>query len=228
MVSLLESKRKRKTSLEEKLPTSNNHRKKAKHDFFILFLLYSLSKFQVFAACFFVFFFCFIIIFLLLLLSSSFTMEKHQYGLLKEEVKLDNELCYLPESRAFSYGIAAVVCLVIAQIIANLVICSNFWLRKDGDSSKAKKPIAATAFLVLSWISFVLAFILLSAATSMSRKQLYGKGWLDQKCYIAKDGVFIGSGILVLVSITTTIGAVLFTIRKVQSEQGRRIHTQFA
>uniref|UniRef100_A0A2C9UHF5 Uncharacterized protein n=1 Tax=Manihot esculenta TaxID=3983 RepID=A0A2C9UHF5_MANES len=177
MVSLLESKRKRKTSLEEKLPTSNNHRKKAKHDFFILFLLYSLSKFQVFAACFFVFFFCFIIIFLLLLLSSSFTMEKHQYGLLvifsivvslglvsftsciiaetkkakKEEVKLDNELCYLPESRAFSYGIAAVVCLVIAQIIANLVICSNFWLRKDGDSSKAKKPIAATAFLVLSW-----------------------------------------------------------------------------
>ncbi|KAF2308769.1 hypothetical protein GH714_017530 [Hevea brasiliensis] len=109
--------------------------------------------------------------------SSSSTMEKHQYGFLliiffvvslglmsfisciiaesqkakEEDMKLDNKLCYLPESKAFSFGIAALICLVIAQIIGNFVICSNFWLRKDEDSSKAKKPKIATAFLVLSW-----------------------------------------------------------------------------
>ncbi|XP_021684461.1 protein MODIFYING WALL LIGNIN-2 [Hevea brasiliensis] len=180
-------------------------------------------------------------------------MEKHQYGYLlifsivvslgivsfvscviaeskkikKEEVKLDSKLCYLPESRAFSFGFAALICLVVAQIIANLVICSHFWLRKDGDSSKAKKPmIIASAFLVLSWISFGLAVISLSTATSMSRKQFYGKGWLDQKCYLPKDGVFIWSGCLVLISIAGTIGTFLFTISKVQVEQARRVHAQ--
>ncbi|KAJ9128904.1 hypothetical protein P3X46_034353 [Hevea brasiliensis] len=179
-------------------------------------------------------------------------MEKHQYGFLliiffvvslglmsfisciiaesqkakEEDMKLDNKLCYLPESKAFSFGIAALICLVIAQIIGNFVICSNFWLRKDEDSSKAKKPKIATAFLVLSWICFGIAVILLSAGTSMSRKQLYGKGWLDQKCYVVKDGVFIGSGFLVLISIAATLATSLFTISKVQGELTARIHAQ--
>ncbi|KDP37814.1 hypothetical protein JCGZ_06716 [Jatropha curcas] len=178
-------------------------------------------------------------------------MEKHLYGFLlifsiiislallsfvscilaefkkakKEEVRLDNKLCYLPESRAFGFGIAALAFLVIAQVIGNMIICRNFWLRKEGITSKTKRPNLITiAFLVLSWMSFGVAVIILSAATSMSRKQEYGKGWLDQDCYIVKDGVYFGSGILVLLCIAATLATSFLTLNKPQPQQPSRIH----
>ncbi|XP_048230860.1 protein MODIFYING WALL LIGNIN-1-like isoform X2 [Ricinus communis] len=127
---------------------------------------------------------------------------------------------------ALGFGIAALACLIVAQTIGNVVICCNLCLRKDGDTCKARKAKTATAFLVLSWVSFGAAAILLSTATSMGREQEYGKGWLDQECYLVKDGVYFGSGFLVLLSIAATLVSVLFSIRKTQGEQGRKIHAQ--
>lgn len=108
------------------------------------------------------------------------TMARHQYGFLlifsiivslslslvsfvscilaeskkakKEDLKLSNKLCELPQSHAFGFGIAALLWLVIAQVIGNVMICTLFRQRENSNSSKAKKPKIATGLLVLSWM----------------------------------------------------------------------------
>lgn len=69
-------------------------------------------------------------------------------------------------------------------------------------------------------VSFVIAVTLISTATSMSRKQSYGEGWLDGECYLVKQGIYIGSGILVLVTVGSTLGLAITTMRKSQVEEG--------
>ena len=60
----------------------------------------------------------------------------------------------------------------------------------------------------------------------MSRSQPYGKGWLDGKCYLVKDGTYIGSAILVLVTIGSTLGSAITTKRQSQAEKDQKIHAQ--
>lgn len=52
---------------------------------------------------------------------------------------------------------------------------------------------------------------MISLATSMSRVQRYGEGWVDGECYIVRDGVYIGSGVLSLVTVFILIGAAAMT-----------------
>ncbi|GKU96011.1 hypothetical protein SLEP1_g9294 [Rubroshorea leprosula] len=41
----------------------------------------------------------------------------------------------------------------------------------------------------------------------MSREQPYGEGWLDGECYTVRNGVYVGSGMLSLVTVLSLIGA---------------------
>lgn len=75
-------------------------------------------------------------------------------------------------------------------------------------------------------LSFGLAVILLIAATSMSRRQNYGVGWLNGECYLVKGGTFAGSAILVLVSVGSVNGSAFSTIKTSQADQHTKIHKQ--
>lgn len=75
-------------------------------------------------------------------------------------------------------------------------------------------------------MSFVIAVILMSGVISMSRRQPYGKGWLDGECYIVKEGTYIGSAILVLVTIGSTLGSAYTINRRYQADKGQKIHAQ--
>ncbi|KAI7986648.1 Protein MODIFYING WALL LIGNIN-1 [Camellia lanceoleosa] len=77
------------------------------------------------------------------------------------------------------------------------------------------------------WFSFGIAIVLISAATSMNTRQRYGEGWLDGECYIVKDGVYIGSAILVFVSIGLIIVSDIMTTRKNQVEEEYKVHSPF-
>lgn len=68
-------------------------------------------------------------------------------------------------------------------------------------------------------MSFGIAVVLMSGAISMSRKQPYGKGWLDGECYLVKEGTYIGSAILVLITIGSTLGSAVATQRKSQADR---------
>ncbi|KAK9283313.1 hypothetical protein L1049_011552 [Liquidambar formosana] len=73
----------------------------------------------------------------------------------REDLKLDGKLCYLPGSPAFGFGIAALICLFVAQIIGNLVVLvfTKFCAgdrEKRSSSCRCRKPSIATALLMIS------------------------------------------------------------------------------
>ncbi|XVE99985.1 hypothetical protein REPUB_Repub03eG0247200 [Reevesia pubescens] len=144
----------------------------------------------------------------------------------KGDLKFDGKLCFLPASHVFGFGIAALICLSIAQIIGNVVVYANCWLR--GKARKAKKPILTVILLAFSWISFGVAVILISAATSMSRTQPYGEGWLDGECYIVRGGVYIISGVLSLAAVLALLGAAAIMLTSNQVDQAQKVYAQNA
>ncbi|XP_022738934.1 uncharacterized protein LOC111291437 [Durio zibethinus] len=145
----------------------------------------------------------------------------------KADLKLDGKLCFLPASHGFGFGVAALICLSIAQIIGNVLVCANYWSR-SGKARKAKKPILTAILLAFSWISFGVAIILISTVTSMSRRQPYGEGWLDGECYMVRGGVYISSGFLSLAAVLALLGIAAITITTNQVDQGQKVYAQNA
>ncbi|XP_022136395.1 uncharacterized protein LOC111008116 [Momordica charantia] len=134
-----------------------------------------------------------------------------------KDLKLDGKQCYLPENRAFGYGVAALVCLVMAQVIGNILLCRSFKFNsreKKCSNQSSKRPNLAIILLVVSWASFTVVIVLLSAASSMSRRQPYAAGWLGGECYLVKAGVFVASAILILVTVGSTVGSAVTILRK--------------
>ncbi|OVA12059.1 Protein of unknown function DUF1218 [Macleaya cordata] len=147
-----------------------------------------------------------------------------------DDVKLDRKLCYLPGSPAYGLGITASICLSIVQIIGTYAIVKRFCSgEKKTVVEQSGKQSIAISLLVLSWIIFGFAIILLVATSSMNKRQGYGDGWLDGDCYVVKDGVYLGTAVLVLATIVLLAGSMFLTgmcnWRK-QVEQGRKIHAQ--
>ncbi|KAL8521485.1 hypothetical protein ACS0TY_011848 [Phlomoides rotata] len=70
----------------------------------------------------------------------------------KNDLKLDGKLCYLPASPAFGLGIAALICLSIAQVIATFFISRNFCSRKRNASKVGRNPTVSCALLFFSWL----------------------------------------------------------------------------
>ncbi|XP_027359828.1 uncharacterized protein LOC113868443 [Abrus precatorius] len=143
----------------------------------------------------------------------------------KEDLRWNGKLCYLPSSPAFRLGMASIVSLFLAQIIGNSILFKNY-CSEGKRNAQYKIPVVARILLLISWLSFGIAVILLIAATSMSRRQHYGEGWLNGECYLVKGGTYTGSAILIIVTVGTLIGSAVSTIKTNQADQGRKIHAQ--
>ncbi|KAK1435963.1 hypothetical protein QVD17_01736 [Tagetes erecta] len=135
----------------------------------------------------------------------------------KNELRVDGELCNLPQSPAFGYGIAALICSSIAQIIGTglFIFC-----RRSNDF-KSSNTFFASFLLLLSWASFIIMTVLVATATSMNQRQAVGEGWVDGKCYLVKKGVYVGSGTLVLVAMSSTLLSCYLMLNK-----SRAVHAQ--
>ncbi|CAL9132095.1 unnamed protein product [Musa textilis] len=134
-----------------------------------------------------------------------------------KDKRLDGSLCSLPRSSAFGLGIAALVCLSIAQVIGTTMggnrICS---IKAAASSSR----IASVALLFVAWVLYGLASIILAIASSMDGGQSYGKGWMNGDCYVVHDGVYAGAAAMV-VSIVLTILAFDFKTRMTMRHRTR-------
>lgn len=76
-------------------------------------------------------------------------------------------------------------------------------------------------------LSFGISVILLIAATSMSRRQTYGKGWVNGECYLVKGGTYATSAILILVTVGSLNGSAFSTIKSSQAHHDQKtIHKQ--
>ncbi|XP_071705486.1 protein MODIFYING WALL LIGNIN-1-like [Rutidosis leptorrhynchoides] len=119
----------------------------------------------------------------------------------ENELRIDGDLCFLPQSQAFGYGIVALVCSSFAQIIGT----GFFILRRRSIDIKNSKTSYASILIFSSWIIFLISLILAGTAISMNKKQKYGEGWVGGTCYLVKNGIFVGSGILVLIAMISTL-----------------------
>ncbi|CAN7030927.1 hypothetical protein IGI04_030558 [Brassica rapa subsp. trilocularis] len=119
-----------------------------------------------------------------------------------KDLKWDGESCYLPESHAFKFGTAALVCVSVAQIIGNVVICRGFL-----KTHKTETTPFCLFLLLFSWVNFAVAVMLTTVGASMNREQIYGKGWLNGECYLVKDGLFASSGVLCVSALGAVLGA---------------------
>ncbi|GLU05235.1 hypothetical protein SLE2022_223460 [Rubroshorea leprosula] len=122
----------------------------------------------------------------------------------RHDLRLEGKLCFLPESRAVVFGVTAFICISLAVLTGNLLFFVNCC---SEEKKKANKPTISVTLLLFSWISFGITAILIGVATSMSREQPYGEGWLDGECYTVRNGVYVGSGMLSLVTVLSLIGA---------------------
>ncbi|XP_019097364.1 PREDICTED: uncharacterized protein LOC104777198 isoform X2 [Camelina sativa] len=139
-----------------------------------------------------------------------------------KDLKWDGESCYLPENHAFGLGIAALVCVSVAQIVGNVVVCRGF-LKTD----KTGTTPLCIILLLISWVIFAVAVTLISVGASMNIEQRYGKGWLNRECYLVKDGVFAGSGVLCVTTLVAILGAFASKAKpSVQGETQDKRHTQ--
>ncbi|XP_051136924.1 protein MODIFYING WALL LIGNIN-1-like [Andrographis paniculata] len=158
------------------------------------------------------------------ILSSAFCVASEFKKSKKNDLKFDGKLCYLPGSHAFELGIAALICLSISQVIGSSFICGRFRSRARGRRCRVVNSTVPCGLAVLSWITFAVATVLISCATSMSRSQAYGEGWLDGECYLVKDGVYIGSAVLSLLAMFSTVGSAVIVLRKRKAEDQKKVN----
>ncbi|XP_018449418.1 protein MODIFYING WALL LIGNIN-1 [Raphanus sativus] len=138
-----------------------------------------------------------------------------------KDLKWDGESCYLPESHAFRFGTAALVCVSVAQIIGNVVICKGFL------KTNKKETTPFLAFLLLfSWVNFAVVAMLIIVGVSMNSEQKYGKGWLNGECYLVKDGLFASSGVLCVTALGAVLGTFASNVKpSLQVDTQNKIHT---
>ncbi|KAL5207814.1 hypothetical protein ABZP36_032249 [Zizania latifolia] len=119
----------------------------------------------------------------------------------EKDMKLDGSLCSLPKSCAFELGVAAIAFLSVAQLVGTTAAATTMCAAsKHSKSPITKRHATSVALLVLSWVTFALAVVLLATAASMNHGQRYGRGWMDGDCYVARNGVFGGAAALVVVT----------------------------
>uniref|UniRef100_A0A1J3H1Z8 Uncharacterized protein n=2 Tax=Noccaea caerulescens TaxID=107243 RepID=A0A1J3H1Z8_NOCCA len=163
----------------------------------------------------------FIFIFLFGLAAFSLCLASEFQKAKGKDLKWDGESCYLPENHAFGLGTAALVCVSVAQIIGNVVICRGFL-----KTNKTGTTPFCVCLLLFSWINFAVAITLISIGASINREQRYGKGWLNRECYLVKDGVFAASGVLCVTSLAAVLGAFASNVKpSLQVETINKIHT---
>ncbi|ESQ33664.1 hypothetical protein EUTSA_v10008873mg [Eutrema salsugineum] len=163
----------------------------------------------------------FIFIFFFGLAAFFFCLASEFHKAKGKDLKWDGESCYLPGRHAFGLGTAALVCVSVAQIIGNVVICRGFLKTEETETSSF-----CILLMLFSWANFAVAVTLISVGVSMNREQRYGKGWLNGECYLVKDGVFAASGVLCVTTLGAVLGAFASNVKpSLQVETQNKSHT---
>ncbi|KAL3650618.1 hypothetical protein CASFOL_007021 [Castilleja foliolosa] len=112
--------------------------------------------------------------------------------------------CVYPGSPALGLGLTAAVALMIAQIIIN-VATGCICCRKGSHQSNSSWTLALICFVV-SWFTFILAFLLFLTGAALNDQHSEENFYLGYyNCYVVKPGVFAGAAVLSLTSVVLGI-----------------------
>ncbi|KAK6155431.1 hypothetical protein DH2020_009679 [Rehmannia glutinosa] len=117
--------------------------------------------------------------------------------------------CIYPRSPALGLGLTAAVALMIAHIIIN-VSAGCVCCRRGPRQSNSDWTLALVC-LVVSWFTFVIAFLLLLTGAALNdqpgdRNMIVANYY----CYVVKPGVFAGAAVLSLA--TVVLGIVYYLV----------------
>lgn len=113
------------------------------------------------------------------------------------------DTCSYPKSPALALGLTSALALVSAQIIINTAagcICC----KKDPHPSASKWTIALVCF-VISWVAFIIAFLLLLTGSALNDQSGKQQMYFGDYCFVVKPGVFAGGAVLSFASATLGI-----------------------
>jgi len=125
---------------------------------------------------------------------------------LKDVNVTDLGQCIYPRSPALVLGFVAALSLLVAQIIINAV-AGCLCCKTRPPSSNSRWTNALICF-ILSWVTFVMAFLLLLGAAALNDRRYDENINSGYYCLVVKPGVFISAGILSLT--TVTLGLVYY------------------
>ncbi|GAA0151156.1 hypothetical protein Leryth_004014 [Lithospermum erythrorhizon] len=112
--------------------------------------------------------------------------------------------CVYPRSPALALGLTSAVSLMIAKIIVN-VATGCICCRRGPHQANSNWTLALICFVV-SWFTFVIAFLLLLTGAALNdqhgEENLYFGNYY---CYVVKPGVFAGAAVLSLASVVLGI-----------------------
>ncbi|XP_022746830.1 uncharacterized protein LOC111296674 [Durio zibethinus] len=108
--------------------------------------------------------------------------------------------CSYPRSPALGLGLTAAAALLIAQIIINFAtgcICC-----KRNPQTWNSNWTKALVFYVVSWFTFVIAFLLLLTGSALNDQHGEESVYFgNYYCYVVKPGVFAGGAVLAVASV---------------------------
>ncbi|XP_057507389.1 protein VASCULATURE COMPLEXITY AND CONNECTIVITY-like isoform X1 [Actinidia eriantha] len=108
--------------------------------------------------------------------------------------------CTYPSSPALGLGLTAAAALLVAQIIIN-VTTGCICCRRGPHQSNSNWTLALVCFVV-SWFTFVIAFLLLMMGAALNGQHAEETMYFgNYYCYVVKPGVFAGAAILSLASV---------------------------
>ncbi|KAL8534735.1 hypothetical protein ACS0TY_010682 [Phlomoides rotata] len=116
---------------------------------------------------------------------------------------LSSSECAYPSSPALGLGLTAAIALMIAQIIIN-VATGCVCCRKGPHQSNADWTLALTCFVV-SWFTFVIAFLLLLTGAALNSQRTEENLYYGYNCYVVKPFIFGGAAVLSLSSVVLGI-----------------------
>ncbi|GAV86951.1 DUF1218 domain-containing protein [Cephalotus follicularis] len=108
--------------------------------------------------------------------------------------------CSYPQTPALGLGLTASVALLVAQLIIN-VVSGCICCRKGPRPANPNWTLALICF-VLSWFTFVIAFLLFLTGAALNNQNGGGSMYIGNYCYVVKPGVFAGGAVLSLASVT--------------------------
>ncbi|XP_019200503.1 PREDICTED: uncharacterized protein LOC109194085 [Ipomoea nil] len=112
--------------------------------------------------------------------------------------------CVYPRSPALGLGLTAAVALMVAQIVVN-VATGCICCRKGPHQSNSNWTLALVCFVV-SWFTFVIAFLLLLTGAALNEQHGEENMYFgNYYCYVVKPGVFAGAAVLSLASVSLGI-----------------------
>ncbi|XP_027355949.1 uncharacterized protein LOC113865532 [Abrus precatorius] len=108
--------------------------------------------------------------------------------------------CMYPRSPALPLGLTAALALMISQIVIN-VSTGCICCRRSPRIPDSNWKVALVCF-VLSWFTFVIAFLLLLTGAALNDQRGDESVYFGYYyCYVVKPGVFAGGAILSLASV---------------------------